>query len=136
MNVYNYFIDNKIEKIDEVNNKDKIVVSLDKFKKEKNDVQRNEFKKKLRQYLESIFIEKHHVIFDNILENQYVPDIGDFITNDEIKLLIKQSGESSAYSDEVDQIACYYSCGILREYLMLLCDSERNSVSFHSEFIA
>ena len=36
----------------------------------------------------------------------------------------------------VDQIACHYSCGILREYLMLLCDSERSSVNVHSGFVA
>ncbi|MDP3788421.1 MAG: hypothetical protein Q8Q60_03860 [Candidatus Chromulinivorax sp.] len=93
--LYNYFLDKKTDLIGEINNKNEIVVYLDKFKKEKNDVLHDEFKKKLIKYLENILLEKHHVIFDSILGNQYLPEISDFITDDEINFLIRQSGEKN-----------------------------------------
>ncbi len=91
--LYHYFLDKKFDLIDEVDNKNEIVVCLDKFKKKKKDVLQDEFKKKLIQYLENILLEKHHVIFNSILENQYLPEIRNFIADDEIKFLIHQSGE-------------------------------------------
>lgn len=91
--LYNYFLDKKTDLIGEINNKSEIVVYLDKFKEEKKDALHNAFKNKLIKYLENILLEKHHVIFDGILENQYLPEIDNFITDDEIKRLIHQSGE-------------------------------------------
>ena len=93
--LYNYFLDKKTDLIGEINNKNEIVVYLDKFKKEKKDVLHDEFKKKLIKYLENILLEKHHVIFDSILGNQYLPEISNFITDDEINFLICQSGEKN-----------------------------------------
>ncbi len=91
--LYHYFLDKKTDLIDEVNNKSEIVVYLDKFKEGKKDVLHNEFKKKLIKYIENILLEKHHVIFNSILENQYLPEISHFITDDEINFLIHQSRE-------------------------------------------
>lgn len=91
--IYNYFFDEKTDITAETNNITEIVVSLDQFKKQKNNIRDKEFKKKLIQYLENILLEKHHVIFNNILKNQCRPKIDDYITNNEIKFLINQTEE-------------------------------------------
>jgi len=93
--LYNYFLDKKTDLIGEINNKGEIVVFLDKFKEDKKEALQNTFKKKLIKYLEKILLEKHHVIFDSIIENQYLPEINNFITDDEINFLIYQSGEQN-----------------------------------------
>jgi hypothetical protein len=35
-------------------------------------------------------LEKHYVIFNQILEEQYLPEINNFISYDEVQLLINQ----------------------------------------------
>lgn len=101
--LYNYFIGQKVDIIDKINNEnekvgiiDKVnneneaVIYIDKFIKEKQNAGHNKFKKELIKYLENIMLEKHLVIFNQILEEQYLPEINNFISYDEVQLLINE----------------------------------------------
>jgi hypothetical protein len=89
--LYNYFIEQKTG-IDKINDKNETVVYLDKFIKGKKNTTDSQFKKNLLQCLDNIALEKYHFTFNKIVENQYLPKIYNFISYDEVSLLIHQIG--------------------------------------------
>ncbi|CDZ77182.1 hypothetical protein BN59_01464 [Legionella massiliensis] len=66
------------------------IIDLNQFKKnKKSDVV---FKKNITDYLDSIYYEKHFLIFGDILKNKSSFVLADFFNNDEIENLIETVG--------------------------------------------
>lgn len=73
-------------RVQEVESKDKII-DLNQFKKNKKAGPL--FKKNILDYLDSIYYEKHFLIFGDILKNKFNFNLADFFNEDEIKKLIE-----------------------------------------------
>ena len=70
----------------ELEKKDKII-ELTQFKKNKSS--EVFFKKNITDYLDSLYYEKHFIIFGNILKNKFSFVLTDFFNPDELKSLIE-----------------------------------------------
>lgn len=83
--LYNHMIHKEINTAEESGKNEKIIC-INQFKKNKKT--KNSFKSNIISYLESIYFEKHFVIFGEILKNKFTFPLADFFNTDEIMQLI------------------------------------------------
>ena len=67
------------------------IVNLNDFKLNKEKNQNKNLQIEMNSYFESLMLEKHHTIFDEIYSKMEPPKINDFFTNQEIKQLIEHA---------------------------------------------
>lgn len=85
--LYNHLMSKQINVTEQDSSKNEKIIDLKQFKK--NKYPNNVFKNKVVNYLESIFFEKHFLMFGDILKNKYPFPLADFFNDDEITQLIE-----------------------------------------------
>ncbi|MBI2786687.1 MAG: hypothetical protein HYX60_10495 [Legionella longbeachae] len=85
--LYNHLIKKEIITKDQAFEKKDKIIDLNQFKKNKEPG--TVFKKNITDYLDSLYYEKHFLIFGDILKNKSSFEITDFFNYDEIKKLIE-----------------------------------------------
>lgn len=85
--LYNHLLTKQTNTIEQDDSKNEKIVDLKKFKK--NKYPNNLFKNRIVNYLESIFFEKHFLIFSDILKNKFPLPLADFFSDDEMMKLIE-----------------------------------------------
>jgi hypothetical protein len=90
--LYKYLINDEIDILKNVSDKQtksSKIIHFKKFKNQKLKLEdRENFDQLLSKYLESIMIEKHHLVFNKLLEYNHLPKLNDFFSYDEITELI------------------------------------------------
>jgi hypothetical protein len=86
---YHYMTTQKTGIIDTI--KSEKIVNLNDFKLNKEKNQNKNLQIEMNSYFESLMLEKHHTIFDEIYSKMEPPKINDFFTNQEIKQLIEHA---------------------------------------------
>ena len=85
--LYNHFINTKTIITEENATKNENIIDLAQYKKDKQP--NNAFQNKIVTYLESLFFEKHILLFGDILKNKPPFALSDFCNTDEIEQLIE-----------------------------------------------
>lgn len=85
--LYKHMIKKEINIIEQEFEKKDTVIDLNQFKKNKKPGA--VFKKNITDYLDSLYYEKHFLIFGDILKNKSSLVLADFLNYDEIKKLIE-----------------------------------------------
>lgn len=87
-NLYKYLVHIRTDIAEKKDTQQEKIVFLEHFKLKNNH---EKFQKLIISYLESVLIEKHHIIFDEILEKCEYPELELFFTQEEIANLIQLS---------------------------------------------
>ena len=87
--LYKYIMSKEVHAIEQDCRKNEKIIDLKQFRINKKPD--NVFKNTMIEYLESIFFEKHIIIFGDILKNKFTLELTSFFSKDEITQLVESS---------------------------------------------
>jgi hypothetical protein len=85
--LYKHIMSKEVHAIEQDSGKNENIIDLKQFRIHKKPD--HIFKKTMIDYLESIFFEKHIIIFGDILKNKFTLELASFFSNDEIEQLVE-----------------------------------------------
>ncbi|MBA2711226.1 MAG: hypothetical protein H0U57_11620 [Tatlockia sp.] len=85
--LYKHLINKEMNRIEVNCVRNEKIIDLKQFKQNKTN--KNNFRNNMVDYLESIYFEKHFILFGEILKNKYRLVLTDFFDNEEINRLVE-----------------------------------------------